>query len=103
MVTESESHFRRLIEQSPVSIQIHGLGGKLLLSNDAYAKLYALSDETLNELYEKYNVRTDAQAEALGVKPFIERVYAGEQPKAAEGVRVQLRQAKLMEGGSYRW
>ena len=75
---ESEAKFRDVIDQSPVSIQIHGLDGKLLKSNPAYAKLYALNEETLKELYEKYNIRADAQAEAIGVAPYIERVYAGE-------------------------
>ena len=75
----SEEKFRAVIEQSPVSIQIHGLDGKLLLSNAAYAKLYALNDETLKELYAKYDVRTDVQAETLGLLPFIERAYSGEE------------------------
>ena len=76
---ESEEKFRAVIDQSPVSIQIHGLDGKLLQSNPAYAKLYALNDETLKELYEKYNIRADAQAEALGTSSYIEKVYLGEE------------------------
>ncbi len=76
---KSEENFRAVIEQSPVSIQIHGLDGKLLQSNDAYAQLYALNDATLKELYEKYNIHTDAQAETLGVMPYIEKVYLGEE------------------------
>ncbi|KPK53908.1 MAG: hypothetical protein AMS22_06680 [Thiotrichales bacterium SG8_50] len=76
---DSEESFRAIIEQSPVSIQIHGLDGKLLRSNRAYAKLLSLNDETLKEVYEKYNVRIDAQAEALGIAPYIEKVYSGEE------------------------
>jgi signal transduction histidine kinase len=77
-LSKSEEKFRAVIEQSPISIQIHGLDGKLIQSNPAYAKLYALNEQTLAELYEKYNVRKDEQAETLGLMPFIEKAYAGE-------------------------
>ncbi len=75
---ESEQRFSRLVAQSPVSIQIHDLEGKLVLHNTAYARLYALNQQALAGLYEKYNVREDDQARQLGVTPFIERVYLGE-------------------------
>ena len=75
---DSELRFRRLIEQSPASIQIHGIGGELIQSNPAFASLYALNDESLAWLYEKYNVLEDEQARQLGLMPFIERVYKGE-------------------------
>jgi len=74
----SEKHFRSLMEQSPVSIQVHGLDGNLLLSNAAFCRLYALNEETLQYLYENYNVLQDEQARELGVMPFIEQTYRGE-------------------------
>ncbi|MGB5275614.1 MAG: PAS domain S-box protein [Gammaproteobacteria bacterium] len=74
----SEKRFRSLMEQSQVSIQIHGLDGKLLLSNAAYCRLYALNEESLQHLYDKYNVLQDEQAEELGVMPFIKQTYRGE-------------------------
>jgi len=74
----SEKHFRSLMEQSPVSIQVHGLDGNLILSNAAYSRLYALKEETLQHLYENYNVLQDEQARELGVMPFIEQAYRGE-------------------------
>ena len=78
-LSKIEENFRAVIEQSPVSIQIHGLDGKLLQSNPAYAALYALNEQALAELYEKYNLLQDEQAERLGVMPFIEKAYAGEE------------------------
>ena len=75
---ESEEKFRNLMEQSPVSIQIHNPDGKLLQSNAAYARLYALNEQILEELYEKYNVLEDEQARTLGIMPYIEKVFAGE-------------------------
>ncbi len=75
---ESEQRFRRLVAQSPVSIQVHDIDGKLVLSNPAYARLYALNEQTLAELYDKYNVLQDDQARRLGLMPFIEKAYKGE-------------------------
>ena len=74
----SEEKFRSLVEQSPVAIQIHALDGRLLQSNAAYARLYALNEETLAELYEKYNVLQDEQVMTLGVMPYIEQAFNGE-------------------------
>jgi PAS domain S-box-containing protein len=76
---ESEERFRGLMEQSPVSIQIHSPEGSLTQSNAAYARLYALNQETLGELYDKYNVLQDEQAKRLGVMPFIKKAFAGEE------------------------
>jgi PAS domain S-box-containing protein len=75
---ESEQRFRRLVAQSPVSIQVHDINGKLVMSNPAYARLYGLNEQTLAELYDKYNVRHDDQARQLGLMPFIEKTYKGE-------------------------
>jgi len=75
---ESEKKFRNLVAQSPISIQIHDVEGRFMLSNAAHAKLYAISEDRQQEVYEKYNVRDDEQARDLGLAPLIERVYAGE-------------------------
>lgn len=75
---KSEEGFRNLMEQSPLSIQIHTPDGKLYKSNAAYEKLYGFSKETLAELYEKYNVLLDDQAKERGLMPYIERVFSRE-------------------------
>ena len=41
---ETEEKFRNVMLQSPVSIQIHDMDGKLTQSNNAYSKLFALND-----------------------------------------------------------
>ena len=78
LLKDSEEKFRSLMEQSPVSIQIHALDGRLIQSNAAFARLYALNDEALAELFEKYNVLQDEQARSLGVMPYIEQAFSGE-------------------------
>jgi len=73
----SQEIVRSLIEQSPVSIQIHSFDGKLINTNNAYSVLYAQNDETLSELHGKYNVLEDEQANKLGLMPSIEETFAG--------------------------
>ena len=75
---ESEKKFRRLMEQSPVSIQIHTPDGRLQQCNAAYETLFALSKESLAGLYQKYNVLEDQQAEKLGLISYIRKVFRGE-------------------------
>ncbi len=78
LLKDSEEKFRSLVEQSPVSIQIHALDGRLIQTNAAFARLYALNEEALAELYEKYNVLQDEQARSLGLMPYIEQTFSGE-------------------------
>ncbi len=77
-IIEKESRFRRLVEQTPMGIEIHDLEGKIVQANPAFATMHNLEGEALNQVLTHYNVRTDEQAEALGLKPYIEGVYAGE-------------------------
>ena len=77
-IIEKESRFRRLVEQTPMAIEIHDLEGKIVQANPAFAAMHNLEGEALNQVLTHYNVRKDEQAEALGLKPYIERVYAGE-------------------------
>ena len=77
-IIEKESRFRRLVEQTPMAIEIHDLEGKIVQANPAFASMHNLEGEALNQVLTHYNVRKDEQAEALGLKPYIERVYAGE-------------------------
>ncbi|VGO23461.1 PAS domain S-box protein [Pontiella sulfatireligans] len=77
-ILEKESRFRRLVEQTPMAIEIHDLEGKIVQANPAFASMHNLEGEALNQILEHYNVRKDEQAEELGLQPYIERVYAGE-------------------------
>ncbi len=71
---ENEGPFRALMEQSSVSIQIHTPDGKLFDTNSAYNKLYGLSNETLKEVYERYNILHDPQIVRLGFQSHINTV-----------------------------
>ncbi len=75
---DSEERFRNLMEQSPMAIQILIPDGRVVSVNTAYKKLWGLSEETLSQLYEKYNLLQDEQVRKLGVMPLFEKAFAGE-------------------------
>ncbi len=75
---DSEEKFRSLMEQSPLSIQILNLDGKILQVNEAFKNLWGVSGESLSEVLEKYNVLEDDQTRKLGVTTHIEKAFKGE-------------------------
>jgi PAS domain S-box-containing protein len=74
---ESETNFRNLVEQSPLPIMISNPDGKVILVNDAFVKLWEMTEDTLGEFYEKYNILQDTNAKEAGDMPLIEKAYKG--------------------------
>ena len=70
----SESRFRAVMEQSPLSTQIFDASGRSVRANRAWEELWGLPHDALPG----YNVLEDPQLEALGIAPFIRRAFAGE-------------------------
>jgi PAS domain S-box-containing protein len=68
----SESRFRALFEQFPLSIQIFSPEGRALQGNRAWEALFGLTQEAVRE----FNPRTDPQLEE--VRDLIERGFEGE-------------------------
>jgi PAS domain S-box-containing protein len=75
----SEEKLRRLVQQSPVGIQIHDLEGRFIDTNNAFVRLYGLDPEAIPELYEKYNLHQDEQLQRLGMGEGIKQVYSGKE------------------------
>ena len=75
---ESEEKFRYLVEQSPLSIQIFDLDGRIIQVNEAWKKLWGFSEEQLPEVLEKYNVLKDEEGERIGALPLIKKAFKGE-------------------------
>ncbi len=73
-LSQSELHFRSLMEQAPFSIQIFAPDGRTLRVNRAWEQLWGV---TLDQVAD-YNVLRDPQLEAKGISPFIARAFAGE-------------------------
>jgi two-component system, NarL family, sensor histidine kinase UhpB len=71
---DSETRFRLMIEQSPLSIQIFSPDGRTLRVNRAWEELWGV---TLDRI-PYYNVLQDHQLIEKGLMPYIEMGFAGE-------------------------
>src|SRR5919112_3008197 len=69
----SETRFRLMVEQSPLSTQIFSPDGRTLRVNRAWEELWGV---TLDQIPE-YNVLHDPQLVEKGVMPYIEKGFAG--------------------------
>ena len=69
----SETRFRLMIEQSPLSTQIFSPDGRTLRVNRAWEELFGV---TLDQI-PFYNVLQDPQLVEKGLMPYIERAFAG--------------------------
>jgi PAS domain S-box-containing protein len=70
----SETRFRLMIEQSPLSTQIFSPDGSTLRVNRAWEELWGV---TLDQI-PSYNVLQDPQLVEKGIMPYIERAFAGQ-------------------------
>ncbi len=69
----SETRFRLMIEQSPLSIQIFSPDGRTMRVNRAWERLWGVTLEQIPD----YNVLQDPQLVERGVMPYIEEGFAG--------------------------
>jgi two-component system sensor histidine kinase TtrS len=70
----SDTVFRGLFEQSPLSIQISSSTGWILHANKACERLFGATTEMFNG----YNILQDRQLRACGLMPQFEKGFAGE-------------------------
>ena len=73
----SEMKFRFLMEQSSIPIAIYTPDGHLIKGNKALAKLWGISHEQLEDIYEKYNMLEDKQNEKFGIAPLVKKAFEG--------------------------
>jgi PAS domain S-box-containing protein len=69
----SETRYRELVAQSPMSIQILSPDGRTLHVNPAWERLWGLSSEAVRD----YNMLEDPQLVDRGLMPFIKQAFAG--------------------------
>ncbi|HEX8913719.1 MAG TPA: PAS domain S-box protein, partial [Humisphaera sp.] len=69
-----EFRFERLVEQSPLSVQIAAPDGTIRQVNKAWERLWGFTPADLPG----YSLLTDPELERLGVAPLIRRAFAGE-------------------------
>ena len=70
----SETRFRMMVEQSPLSTQIFSPDGRTLRVNRAWEELWGVRLDQIPG----YNVLQDPQLVEKGIMPYIERAFAGE-------------------------
>lgn len=76
---ESESQFRQVIEQSPLSTQIFLPTGRTLQVNPAWMKLWDVSQELLEKfIMREYNILEDEQLVEKGIMPYVKRAFSGQ-------------------------
>jgi len=76
-LAESEAQFRRLMEQSPVAIQIFSADGRTQQVNPAWERLWGLDAAGVDEALDHYNILEDDQAHRLELAPLIQEAFAG--------------------------
>jgi PAS domain S-box-containing protein len=75
---DSESRFRSLIEQSPLSTILYKPDGQPTYGNPASAKLWNMPPELVEHVYQTYNIFNDQQLMDQGIMPNIKKGFAGE-------------------------
>lgn len=75
---ESEKQFRNLIDQSPYAIELMIPDGKIAYVNPAYLRLWDLTEDSMAQVQENYNMLNDEQIVNLGLMPLVEKAYKGE-------------------------
>lgn len=80
LVQASEARFRRLFEDSPISMQILSPDGRTLAVNRAWKELWEVSLETADQqvLGGVYNIFEDPQLHAKGIIPHVRGAFRGE-------------------------
>jgi len=74
----SDTRFRTLFEQSPISMQILSPDGYTQETNHAWEVLWGLEGTPYWQYMKAYNILHDKQLKAKGIMPFIEKAFAGE-------------------------
>ena len=71
---EREMQFKKLVEQSPVSIHMMRPDGSTIQVNQAWEELWGVTRDSL----EGYNIFEDQQLKDIGVMAYIEKAFSGE-------------------------
>ena len=74
----SEERFRRLMEQSPLAMEILTPDGQITQVNAAWMRLWGINEEEASRVMANYNMLTDRQTLDLGIAPLIKKAFEGE-------------------------
>lgn len=91
----SESRFRALMEQAPLSIQLFSPDGRTLGINRAWERMWGVGLDALAQ----YNVLQDKQLVENGLMPYIERAFAGEEAMELSAIFYDTASNERVRGG----
>jgi PAS domain S-box-containing protein len=77
-LVKSEEHFRSIMEQSPIPMELLTPDGKINQVNPAWLQLWNTNEEGAEEVLEKYNMLTDPQLTDIGIHHLVEKAFSGE-------------------------
>lgn len=66
-----------VINASPISTIVFNPDGSIMYSNNAYKKMWKLSDSELAFVNQRYNIFLDKQLERQGMMPYVKRAFTG--------------------------
>jgi len=73
----SEAHFRAMIEQSPLGLQIYRPDGSLTYANPTTITTFNITADWLPDLLSSYNIFQDPQLLDQGLQPYLQAGFAG--------------------------
>ncbi len=77
---QSERQFRKLMEQSPLAMEILDPGGQIRRVNKAWMQLWGLKgEEEKRQALSSYNMLEDSQIVDQGIMPLVEKAFDGEE------------------------
>lgn len=95
---DDEARFLTLFEQSPISTQLFAPTGETLRVNRAWERLWGVPAQGAAG----YNILQDGQLADRGVRPYVERAFAGE-PTAIPTFKYEPDQSLSGGAAPYRW
>lgn len=70
--------FQAMMEQSALPIELIAPDGRITAVNDAWRRMWGISEEETSGFISRYNMLKDAQADELGIGLLIRKAFAGE-------------------------
>ena len=77
ILKEREKHFRSIIEQSPMAIQVFDKTGLMINANQAWEDLWEI--DTRLDYITEFNILTDESVKELGILEIVQKAFEGEQ------------------------
>ena len=100
----SESRYRKLFEELPLSVQVLSPDGRTIRVNRAWMKLWGIQQEAIdNYILNGYEILQDQQLVSKGVMPYLKKGLSGEATSIPAILYETAEQEPLRTGTRARW